>query len=46
MKSTLLFAIIATMLFSCKKDTLPLYSAWKGPPDLLQIIQPPIIIDM
>jgi hypothetical protein len=30
MKNTLLFAIISTLLFSCKKDTLPLYSAWKG----------------
>jgi hypothetical protein len=30
MKNTLLFIIIASLLFSCKKDTLPLYSAWKG----------------
>jgi hypothetical protein len=31
MKNTLLLIIISIMLFSCKKDTLSLYSAWKGP---------------
>ncbi len=31
MKNTLLLIIIATMLFSCKKDDIPLPNVWKGP---------------
>ena len=31
MKKILLLAIIAAMLFSCKKDNIPLPNVWKGP---------------